>query len=82
MTRISDLLLHSQTLKSLELLKQSISGLAAHSRSQGFSKVADAFDADILSIDAKIKHLKELESKHHSEINPIMPTGDTWLTSE
>lgn len=62
MTRIKDLLLHTETLESLESIKRRISGQAAHSRTRGYSKTADFFDADILYIDAKIKHLKELES--------------------
>ena len=59
MTRIHNLVLHTETLKSLAALKKSLAGLADLSREQGLVRESDAFLADIAHIEAKIQRLNE-----------------------
>jgi hypothetical protein len=58
MTRIQNLVLHTETLRSLEALKKSLSGLADLARQQGLQKESDAFAADVAHIEAKIQNLR------------------------
>jgi len=84
MTYIQNLILDAETLKSLEPLKKRLTRLMELSTQQGLLKEYRAFAADVSHIDAKIRHLQDLdlEIQHHVDESPIKPLEDSWRTSE
>jgi hypothetical protein len=59
MPQIQNLLMHTETLKSLESHKKSLAVLADLSRQQGLVTESAAFVADIAHVEAKIQRLNE-----------------------
>ncbi len=84
MTYIQNLILDAETLKSLEALKKRLFRLMELSSQQGLLTEFNAFAADVANIDAKIKHLQDLdlEIQHHLDESPIRPLGKSWRISE